>query len=489
MDQQFTNSDSVSFNVASADQETIPEIEVLREELRACDDTIVGLQANVEDVKQESRMLKDQLMKLVDRLQHLAVDEKQALQVDERAALSAEISEALALLQILGHNKTPRRVKLPFDNLKDILSYLNRFELDRCELSCQRLRAAVAALPSGENLRDVGSLRIEVITREEWGPRPNGSGLHPPGLGAYYQQYIKIPKRTYTITANAFSDPMVSKNGATSVIGKLEWGGFDDVQMATSQFVRLLRNTSVRQLSSNIPLSHQVIQVLSDPNVDVTSMAVDSFALEAANLAVARDALMSLRSLKDLIIDDVPLDLLSDDFLHAATETGLMRISLKSRCFHVGAAGAWVWNVPLRRRIELYCEGNYPELSGGLTSFLFRENLDDNAKIQMRFPAAHVSQDICLKFMESATSSKAHYSIDASFVAVNNITQELAGFEEYRTDSGDNEYVRYKVHGPHSIVELNITTMDLCKGWDGAPTLTKLVEFRRYRKSNETAEN
>ena len=58
-------------------------------------------------------------------------------------------------------------MKLPTENLKDTLAYLNRFELDRCGLSFQSMRAAVAALKAGDNLRALGSLRIEVIITEE----------------------------------------------------------------------------------------------------------------------------------------------------------------------------------------------------------------------------------------------------------------------------------------------------------------------------------
>lgn len=79
-------------------------------------------------------------------------------------------------------------------------------------------------------------------------------------MGASYQQYIRTTKKTFTVVAEAFSDPMAHKNGATRAIGKMEWS-FVDIPQATSLFVDLLRNASVQWLSLAIPLSHRIIQV------------------------------------------------------------------------------------------------------------------------------------------------------------------------------------------------------------------------------------
>lgn len=78
------------------------------------------------------------------------------------------------------------------------------------------------------------------------------------------------------------------------------------------------------------------------------------------------------------------------------------------------------------------------------------------------------------------------YSIEASFVAVNNVN----AFDEHRTDLRDDDRMSYEVPtGPHFVVQLNITAMDLYKVWDAPPTMAKLVELRRYRTTDTTEEN
>lgn len=51
--------------------------------------------------------------------------------------------------------------KLPLEYLADILSFLDRFSLDRTGFTCSKLRAAVATL-DGQNLRGLDSLRLGV---------------------------------------------------------------------------------------------------------------------------------------------------------------------------------------------------------------------------------------------------------------------------------------------------------------------------------------
>ncbi|KAH7697444.1 hypothetical protein AAVH_35473 [Aphelenchoides avenae] len=294
---------------------------------------------------------------------------------------------------------------------------------------------------------------------------------------------------------------MTLKNGATGTTVKLTWhvAGMPEqvTPQATSHFVGLIRNASVRQVSLTGPLSHHFMQKLSAADVDVAvgSLEVRSFTPEDANLAVGRGSLMSFHRLEKLAIYDTPLELLSDDLLLAATQKRVMSLTLKSHRFQVGdgrawGGGGWNTNGPARWHVQAAAtaEVDCPELCDSVLAFLFRDDLDENAKVELRFPGARVPQDFCQSIMDRAISAGTRYSIDASFVAVSKVDEDLVGFQEYRRlDNHDPNYVVYNVPDPNvadAVVELKIIAVENDDWNANAPPLAwKLIEFRRCRKT------
>lgn len=128
-------------------------------------------------------------------------------------------------------------------------------------------------------------------------------------------------------------------------------------------------------------------------DVVVGSLSVGSFSPEAAILAVGRDSLIPFNRLEKLSINNASLDLLSDDLLLAATQKRVMSITLKSDHFRVRVGG---------RTIEapVSSECIYSELCDGVLAFLFRKDLDDSAKVELRFPAARIPEDFCQHLLE-----------------------------------------------------------------------------------------
>ncbi|KAH7704414.1 hypothetical protein AAVH_28390 [Aphelenchoides avenae] len=491
----FKLHDSSSFERALAvaqqrQEETVSELHRLREELRARDDVVKRLRTNLDvgfDAELECRLLKDQLIKLQEGMQK-AVGEDERRHREDKAplkveAMSGESHASTAAFQASTKKGANNLMKLPLEHLANILSFLDRFSLDSIEFACPKLRAAVATL-NGQNFRDLISLEVVGPACDEKGRRVCFTGGGRGGLGSNgpgaAEQCHQIALNTITTVVECSSDPTMLKNGASSATGKLTWQ-FDEAQKATSFFAGLLRNASVRQLSLSSSMSHYFVQALSAADVDVVvgCLTVKRFMPEAANLATGREALTSFDRLEKLTIDDAPLGLLSDDLLLAATQKRVMSLTLKSPHFRVGS-----------RTLDAAAGpgSGYPELSDGLCAFLFRNDLQESAKVELRFAAARVPQGFCQTLVESALSSGTCYSIDASFVTVNDVTEELIGFEECRLpDDTHGDSVTYRVPDPNAtdtIVELKVATM-VGKNWGGPVTEWKLVEFRRYRKDDE----
>ncbi|KAH7693673.1 hypothetical protein AAVH_39289, partial [Aphelenchoides avenae] len=298
--------------------------------------------------------------------------------------------------------------KLPLEYLADILSYLDRFCLDRVEFTCPKLRAAVATR-DGQNLRSLDSLRLEVTGSDDWGPGPfnrgGGRGVHARGgLGAAAQKYMTAHAETpFTIVVECSSHPVAPKHGATRTAAQLSWN-FIGTPTSTSHFLGLLRNAFVQKLSLTGPLVHHFIEALSAADVDVAvgSMTVDRLLPEVVNLPNACEALMHFIRLETLTISDAPLKLLSDDFLLAATHKCVTSIQLKSTRFCMHNGRDWGWNALSGGQVRAASgsEFDYPELCDGVLAFLFHNDLDETAKVELRFPAARVPEDFCLRLME-----------------------------------------------------------------------------------------
>ncbi|KAH7712608.1 hypothetical protein AAVH_20058 [Aphelenchoides avenae] len=479
MDQQFHDTSSFEYAFSIAQQrhkDTASELHRLREELRARDGVVKQLRARLGDrfdAELECRLIKDQLKKLQEGMRQVGGEDGTPLTIE---AMSGESSATAASIQAPAQKNKNCVAKLPLEYLADILSFLDRFSLDdRIEFSCPKLYAAVATL-DGQNLRSLDSLRLDITrsNRDDWRPGPfnrgGDRGVHArDGLGAAAQKYMTAHAETpFTIVVECSSLPTALKHGATRTAAKLSWN-FVGTPKATPHFVGLLRNAFVQQLRLSGPLMHHFIQALSAADVDVAvgSMTVDRVVPEVVNLPIAREALMQFNRLETLEISDAPVNLLSDHFLIAATQKRVMCIELTSARFYA-----------------------YPELCDGALAFLFRTDLDESAKVELRFPAARVPQDFCLRLMEHAISVGKRYSIDASFLAVHEVDEQLVGFEEYRRlDDNDDHCVVYQVPDPSVTdvtVELKITAVNATVESDGwtARTPWKLIDFRRYRKSD-----
>ncbi|KAH7704416.1 hypothetical protein AAVH_28392 [Aphelenchoides avenae] len=271
MDQQFHDTSSFEYAFSIAQQRhghIASELHRLREELQERDVIIKRLRANLGDrfdAELECRLLKDQLKKLQEGMQKVVGEDETTLKVE---AMYGESSATAASIQAPAQKNKNCVAKLPLEYLADILSYLDRFCLDRVEFTCPKLRAAVATR-DGQNLRSLDSLRLEVTGSDDWGPGPfnrgGGRGVHARGgLGAAAQKYMTAHAETpFTIVVECSSHPVAPKHGATRTAAQLSWN-FIGTPTSTSHFLGLLRNAFVQKLSLTGPLVHHFIEEEQD---------------------------------------------------------------------------------------------------------------------------------------------------------------------------------------------------------------------------------
>ncbi|KAH7715788.1 hypothetical protein AAVH_16829 [Aphelenchoides avenae] len=363
---------------------------------------------------------------------------------------------------------------------------LDRFSLDRIEFTCRKLRAAAAKL-DGHNLRHLSSLRLEDVSAPYTGVQRDQGGLVRADVAAAFQRYLRaLAGSTFTIVVDGFSDPITLKNGVTGATGKLDWH-FVDPSKAVRHFVGLLRNASVQQLQLTSERSHKFLQALSLAQVEIAvgTLTVKNFEPEAENLELSREALMSFSRLGELMIDAVPPDFLNDYFLLAAAQKHVTSITFESHGSYVLVLPGGAAPTFRQIRVALGSEVNYPEFCDGIVAFLFRVDLDESTKVELRFPAARIPYDFCLKLMQSAISAGTRYSIKTSFVAMNDVSGQLVGFEEHRRLDGN--CVIYEVPHPsvtNIVVELVLTAVQTTEIGGAARTFRKLIEFRRYSRSD-----
>ncbi|KAH7697336.1 hypothetical protein AAVH_35581, partial [Aphelenchoides avenae] len=295
--------------------------------------------------------------------------------------------------------------RLPFEMRAEIFMKLDRFSLDRSGFACPQFRAVVSCLFGG-SLRVLGRICLEATKslpegwdpymcppakRKRLSPQHAGTSLEckDPAAGDVYD---------FRVSVNYSSDPMALKNGSTDENVSRGWS-FTDADAASSHFIGLLRHASVTEVSLSGPLPIRLLQGLASADVDVTigGLYISEFTLKSGDLPLARVALTSFNSLHRLAIGgDVPLDLITNDFLVALKSVGVIGFEFRSKDFKLPAKGGWATGPRVLRNNY---EGDYPNLDAGLMSFLFRGNESDKP-VYLEIPAARVPQDFCRQLLK-----------------------------------------------------------------------------------------
>lgn len=138
----------------------------------------------------------------------------------------------------------------------------------------------------------------------------------------------------------------------------------------------------------------------------VTRLGIRQFALKSSHVPVARSALISFNSLHRLTLEDnVPLDLLTDDFLVTFKNLGVANFEFRSKVFEVRVRDDddddddWGGQDGHRAIVNRY-RGGYPHLDAGLMAFLFRGSEAQDEAVVLNFPAARVPHDFCRRLLK-----------------------------------------------------------------------------------------
>lgn len=145
---------------------------------------------------------------------------------------------------------------------------------------------------------------------------------------------------------------------------------------------------------------------MAQVEIAVGTLTVKNFEPEAENLELSREALMSFSRLGELMIDAVPPDFLNDYFLLAAAQKHVTSITFESHGSYVLVLPGGAAPTFRQIRVALGSEVNYPEFCDGIVAFLFRVDLDESTKVELRFPAARIPYDFCLKLMQVSCLQK-----------------------------------------------------------------------------------
>lgn len=129
--------------------------------------------------------------------------------------------------------------------------------------------------------------------------------------------------------------------------------------------------------------------------MDVTIGVLDirKYALKSEHLPMMRSALTSFDSLNRLTLGgDIPLNLLTNDFLVTLKYVGVDDFDFRSKAFKL-EAGEDGWGNGYRLLRSSYV-GDYPDVDVGLMAFLFRGSEAQDESVSVKFPAARVPRDI-----------------------------------------------------------------------------------------------
>lgn len=128
---------------------------------------------------------------------------------------------------------------------------------------------------------------------------------------------------------------------------------------------------------------------------------IEKLALTPSLLPLARSALAAFNSLRHLTLhSDVPLNLLTNDFLVALKHIGVVDFEFRSQLFWVRVGdGDWDTTDSRRFLVNNY-DGDYPDLDVGLTAFLFRGREAEHEAVALNFPAARVPRDFCQRLLQ-----------------------------------------------------------------------------------------
>ncbi|KAH7711923.1 hypothetical protein AAVH_20767, partial [Aphelenchoides avenae] len=338
-------------------RETTEELRQLRQELRERDVVIkrlhskLGAQCALElenrNLQQELRQLKGGLARLLQEDPHLR-DKLTAMTAAKAGDATATLDESLvSAVQALASSTKNYVARLPFEMQGDIFLNLDRFSLDRAGFACPQFRSVVSCLFGG-SLRVIGRICIQVSKSMN---RASNTGCdsppskrkrvlrRPTGLAGTSLGAAEDDVYDFHVSMTYSSSPMALTNGSMNETVSRRWS-FSNTDAATSTFIDLLHHASVSDVMVNGPLPTRLLQALVTADVDasINRLGIDEFALKPVDLPVARSALTSFNSLRRLTLgNDVPLDLLTNDFLVALTHIGVVDFELRSEVFYVRA--------------------------------------------------------------------------------------------------------------------------------------------------------
>lgn len=133
-------------------------------------------------------------------------------------------------------------------------------------------------------------------------------------------------------------------------------------------------------------------------DITIDGLDIGDFTLKSAHVPLARSVLTSFNSLRRLRLgNDMPLDFLTNEFLVALKQIGVVDFEFRSKPFKRAGRGFG------GRALRTTYDGNYPDLDAGLTAFLFRGTETDEP-VNLRIPAARVPQDFCQRLLKVSST-------------------------------------------------------------------------------------